>query len=243
MLPGEEAMTKDRRTPQQIQDAHWSRDKCSRRRPDHPVVRAAFEPMADIVAAGIENPDASSVLDVGCGNGFLQYALERRFGAVMGLDYSRRMLEANPCGEKRLGSCTDLPFADKSFDIAAASHLLHHLNEPDRIRALAEMRRVARWTVVSFEPNRNNPLMFAFALLKREERMALRFSPSYTRELFIEAGLFNVHVHVEGWIAPNKAPVCWTPIGHRLSESPFRKLGFDICTTGRVKPGNAPATK
>ena len=118
-----------------------------------------YEPFADIVAASTENPHNLRVLDVGCGNGFLQWALEKRFGSVAGIDYSQQMLEVNPCNEKHFGSCTNIPFANKSFDVAVAANLLHHLNEPERIRTLSEMRRIAKLKVFSFEPNRNNPLI------------------------------------------------------------------------------------
>ena len=223
---------------QQIQNNYWSQDKQLRRTPDHQVVQAAFNPLADLVASSIDNPNDSSVLDIGCGNGFLQWALEKRFRSVAGLDYSEQMLAVNPCKEKHLCSCTNLPFADKSFDVAVAAHLLHHLTKPDRIQAITEMKRVARLTVISFEPNRNNPLMFAFSLFKREERMALRFSSNYMLRLFIEAGFVNVNAHVKGWIVPNKTPAWWVPIGNVLGRTPLGRLGVDICTVGQVTPRN-----
>ncbi|MBI5209849.1 MAG: class I SAM-dependent methyltransferase [Elusimicrobia bacterium] len=214
---------------QKIQDEHWSRDNHDRRTPDHPVVEATFAPFAAIVASAVDGAGASSVLDVGCGNGYLQWALEKRFGRVAGVDRSARMLEVNPCKEKYLGSSEGLPFADGSFDVAVASHLLHHLEEPARIRTLMEMRRVASRAVISFEPNRTNPLVLAFSLLEREERMAWRFSPGYMRGLFVKTGLLSVHVHVEGWLVPNKAPCWWIPIGRMLGKTPLRSIGFDIC--------------
>lgn len=228
-------MTEKRHNRQRIQDTHWSKDKRARRKPDHPVVSATFEPLADIVASSVEHPGESRVLDVGCGNGFLQWALEQRFGSVAGVDYSQQMVKINPCKETHLASSTNLPFADKSFDVAVAAHLLHHLNEPDRIQTLTEMKRVARLTVVSFEPNRNNPVMFGFCVVKPEERMALRFTSSYMRELFIEAGLEDIRIHVEGWITPNKAPVWWTAVGRALGKTPLRRIGFDICSVATVK--------
>jgi 2-polyprenyl-3-methyl-5-hydroxy-6-metoxy-1,4-benzoquinol methylase len=227
-------MGQSRPTPQEIQDAHWSKDKHARRKPDHPVVRAAFEPLADLVASAVRSPREASALDVGCGSGFLQWALQSRFRSVAGLDYSRQMLEVNPCAEKHLGSCTRIPFADRSFDVAVASHLLHHLPEPDRLRTLAEMCRVARQAVVSIEPNRNNPFVFLFAAIVPEERMAMTFTGAYMRRLFAEAGLLDVRVHVEGWIMPNKAPTWWVPIGDALGRTPLRSLGLSVCSVGHV---------
>lgn len=193
-----------------------------------------FEPLAGMVASCLDNPSRASVLDVGCGNGFLQRALEGPFASVTGLDYSQQMLQVNPCKKKCLGSCTSLPFADKSFDVAAAANLFHHLTEPDRIKALEEMRRVARLTVISCEPNRNNPIMFAFATIRPEERMVLSFTSSYRHRLFIKAGLFGVRVRAGGWIVPNKAPVWWIRVGTALGRTPLRRIGFYTYSIGHV---------
>lgn len=218
----------------ETQKVHWEKDKTGRRSPDHPVVVATFSPLASIVASIVKSPENSSVLDVGCGNGFLTCALEKQFGNVACLDYSREMLSINSCRNKHLGSSTELPFADRSFDIVVASHLLHHMVEADRLRTISEMQRVARVAIIFFEPNRNNPLMFLFSLIKKEERMALKFSSSYMHKLFSRLGLKSYSTFVDGWIVPNKAPEWWIPIGQFLSKTPMRKLGFDICCIGML---------
>lgn len=221
---------KEKPSEQQLQDQYWFQDKSTRRNPSHPVVKATFQPLAEIVARQIESPSNASVLDVGCGNGYLQASLEDKFGNVVGLDYSEEMLQVNPCIIKIHGSSTELPFQDNSFDLVVAAHLLHHLLEEDRKKTLEEMKRVARLGVISFEPNRNNPLMFLFAMLNRAERMAIRFSSGYMKELFSQTGMQKVSIHVQGWIVPNKAPVAWIPIGNFLDKTIFKKLGVDICS-------------
>lgn len=215
------------------QEKYWARDQGGRRPPSHRVVEASFEPVARIVAAAVEEASLASVLDVGCGNGFLHWALERRFQKVVGLDSSRQMLERNPCRCKCLGSAVDLPFPDNCFDVVTASHLLHHLTATDRLRALSEMRRVARRAVVSSEPNRCNPLMFALARRKAEERLVRDFDRVYLRRLFQEANLAVESVDIGGWILPNRAPVWWIPLGRLLDRTPLRQLGVDICVTAR----------
>ncbi|MGR3173271.1 MAG: class I SAM-dependent methyltransferase [Candidatus Scalindua sp.] len=219
---------------QSIQKKYWENDKGNRRNPEHPVIVAIFDPLASLVASLVENPESSNVLDVGCGNGFLSLALEKRFSKIAGLDYSRQMLNINPCRSKYLGLSTALPFSDKSFDIVVASHLLHHLVEGDRIQTLNEMKRVARVAIVSFEPNRNNPFMFLFSLLKKEERMILRFSQTYMRKLFEQIHLKSSAIHIEGWIVPNKTPVWWIPIARFLEKTPIRRFGFEICSIGML---------
>jgi len=228
-------VTELRAAIKEFQVKFWSKDKRNRRKPEHPVVVATFDPLAKIVASTVQNSEESSVLDVGCGNGFLQWALEKIFGEVVGLDYSQKMLEVNPCRRKYLGCSTKLPFADMSFDVVVASSLLHHLTEADRVQTVSEMQRVARYAVVSFEPNRNNLLIFLFALIKKEERMALKFSPAYMRKLFRSAGFSFIQIFVRGWIVPNKAPIWWLPVGNFLENTLFQKLGFDICSIALKK--------
>ena len=211
---------------EQAQKAYWEADKSRRRSPDHPAVQALFEPRSEYLASLVVEAKKASVVDVGCGNGFLTRRLEERFGRTVGVDYSKAMLSLNPCRETVCASATELPFADDEFDVAVESHLLHHLIPSDRLRVVQEMARVARRAVVLYEPNRNNPLMYVFGLLKREERMSLCFSPRYLKGLATEAGFLGVDVQVEGLIVPNKAPKWWVPFAVALNKSTLRHCGF-----------------
>ncbi len=88
-------------------------------------------------------------LDVACGTGFLTRFLR---GEVTGLDQSERMLAIATCrvpgGRFTAGDGLELPFADNSFDRVMAGHFYGHLNERERLRFLAEARRVAPQLVV-----------------------------------------------------------------------------------------------
>jgi ubiquinone/menaquinone biosynthesis C-methylase UbiE len=88
-------------------------------------------------------------LDVACGTGFMTRHLR---GDVVGLDQSASMLEVAraqaPNAEFVQGDALDLPFPDNSFDRALASYFYCHLEEPERLRFLAEARRVANELVV-----------------------------------------------------------------------------------------------
>jgi demethylmenaquinone methyltransferase/2-methoxy-6-polyprenyl-1,4-benzoquinol methylase len=80
-------------------------------------------------------------LDVACGTGFVTRQLP---GEVTGLDQSARMLElAGRYVEVVQGDGVALPFADDSFERVFASHFYGHLEEDERLRFLAEARRVA----------------------------------------------------------------------------------------------------
>jgi len=88
-------------------------------------------------------------LDVACGTGFLMRHLR---GEVTGLDQSEAMLEVArqqaPQGTFVRGDALALPFEDHAFDRLFASYFYCHLEEPERLRFLAEARRVARELVL-----------------------------------------------------------------------------------------------
>jgi ubiquinone/menaquinone biosynthesis C-methylase UbiE len=89
-----------------------------------------------------------AVLDVGCGNGSYLWALAQRQhrGLVVGLDLSPGMLDAararSASARLMVGDAQVLPFADDSFDVVLAMHMLYHL--PDRALGIRELRRVLR---------------------------------------------------------------------------------------------------
>ena len=86
-------------------------------------------------------------LDVACGTGFVTRQLP---GEVIGLDQSARMLElAGRYVEVVQGDGVELPFADSSFERVFTSHFYGHLEEAERVRFLAEARRVAPELVVA----------------------------------------------------------------------------------------------
>jgi ubiquinone/menaquinone biosynthesis C-methylase UbiE len=97
----------------------------------------------------------AKTLDVACGTGFLTRHLA---GDVTGLDWSERMLSvarrAAPRASYVRGDALELPFADSSFDRVFTGHFYGHLEEPERLRFLAEARRVAPELVVTDAPLR-----------------------------------------------------------------------------------------
>ena len=88
-------------------------------------------------------------LDVACGTGFLTRQLR---GDITGLDQSGRMLEIaqerSPAVSFVEGDALTLPFPDNSFDRVFTGHFYGHLEQDERIRFLAEARRVAPELVV-----------------------------------------------------------------------------------------------
>ena len=87
-----------------------------------------------------------SILDIGCGPGYVSAAAEERGAMPIGLDFSEEMIgiatRMFPQIEFRQGDAQKLPFAKKSFDRVVANFALLHVAEPER--ACAEAYRVLK---------------------------------------------------------------------------------------------------
>lgn len=57
-------------------------------------------------------------------------------------------LPHGPALDFTLADATDLPFADRSFDIVSCSLALHHFDPPQAVAVISEMNRVARLGIV-----------------------------------------------------------------------------------------------
>ena len=88
----------------------------------------------------------SSVLDVGCGPGYVSAAAAERGAIPGGIDFSGEMVgiaaRMFPRLEFREGDAQELAFADESFDRVLANFSLLHLAAPER--ACAEACRVLK---------------------------------------------------------------------------------------------------
>jgi demethylmenaquinone methyltransferase/2-methoxy-6-polyprenyl-1,4-benzoquinol methylase len=88
-------------------------------------------------------------LDIACGTGFMTRRLR---GEVTGLDQSDAMLdvarEQVPGATFVQGDALALPFEDGEFEQVFSSYFYCHLEEDDRVRFLAETRRVAPELVI-----------------------------------------------------------------------------------------------
>ena len=117
-----------------------------------------------------------SALDVACGSGKLTALLARMAGSsghVVGLDFSRQMLEVarseHPGIEFLDGDALNLPFEDAGFDASTIAFGLRNLADP--VRGLREMLRVVRAggraVVLEFVRPPNGPVGSAYRVYLR----------------------------------------------------------------------------
>lgn len=189
---------------------YWERNEIEHRRsPHHPVVAEYVRSkLAEIKLLNSVGQD-TSILDVGCGNGFFTYQLDQ-LADVTGVDYSNKMLSINPVAKKYQMNAAELDFEDNSFDIVFCHGLLHHVDDIDAV--LSEMRRVTRKYIVIIEPNRNCPLVLLFSLIVKEERKALAFSLRHLRNMVKRQKLNIIEAYSHGILVPNKTPELLLPL-------------------------------
>ena len=96
------------------------------------------------IQAFVASLPPATTLDVACGTGFLTRFLR---GDVMGVDFSLSMLGVARSTHVSIplvqGDALALPFADGAFERVFSSHFYGRLRKADRLRFLAEARRVA----------------------------------------------------------------------------------------------------
>lgn len=95
------------------------------------------------------------VLDVACGTGIVSRTVADLGATVVGLDLNQAMLDVaarvRPDIEWRRGDAAAIPAPDDDFDVAVCQMALMFF--PDRAKAIAEMRRVARDRVALLVPS------------------------------------------------------------------------------------------
>jgi ubiquinone/menaquinone biosynthesis C-methylase UbiE len=116
----------------------------------NPVVRRLMAGFERTLEELFSQAAPTSVLDVGCGEGVLsqQWAHRVDHGRVVGVDLEDPKLR-DEWKQRQAGNlefaamrAEELAFADDEFDLVAATEVLEHVPDPERV--LEEMRRVAR---------------------------------------------------------------------------------------------------
>jgi SAM-dependent methyltransferase len=208
--------------------------KTTYRAADDPVVAAYALPKLDFIGQVVPLASAS-VLDVGCGNGVFTLYLRDRCRSVTGVDFSAHMLSENRCPRLIQADVEHLPVQSNAYDVCFQANVLHHVDNPRAV--VKEMARVSRRWVVLLEPNRCNPVMFAFGLLVKAERAALRSHSRGLRELAESCGL-TVRLSVStGMISQNNTPASLIPL-LRVFDRPFALGEYLIVVAEKALPQN-----
>jgi methionine biosynthesis protein MetW len=107
----------------------------------------------DVLAEWIEN--RQSVLDVGCGDGYLAAFLrDKKDARVQGIDVSEeavRLARERGVEAQTADLEESLPFADSQFDVVIASEVIEHIVGSEKL--LLEMVRVTKDDVLVTIPN------------------------------------------------------------------------------------------
>jgi len=106
-------------------------------------------PVAEAMAAHYKLKPGDRILDIGCGKGYLLYEFTQVMPGVTvaGIDISRYGIDNAKDEVKpflKVGSCTKLPYDDRSFDFVCSLGTFHNLYNHQLKSAIHEMQRVGR---------------------------------------------------------------------------------------------------
>lgn len=118
-----------------------------------------WKPVAEKLIEQYQLKSGDTVLDVGCGKGFLLYELKQLIPALVieGIDISTYAIEnAKPEIKDTLhcGNATQLPYVDQSFDLVISITTLHNLYNYELEKALQEIERVGKQKYICVESYR-----------------------------------------------------------------------------------------
>jgi SAM-dependent methyltransferase len=161
-------------------------------------VRPAQDEEEDILMSGV--PANASVLDIGCGKGYVVEMMLNRTGNITGIDYDRNSLEE---ARKRVANssviwiCNDVfnylkENTDTRFDCIILSHVLEHIEEPGRfLKALTDKARHFYIEVPDFESNHLNLFRKSIGtdLVYTDADHVSEFDRKELEAIFLECGL------------------------------------------------------
>jgi SAM-dependent methyltransferase len=176
-------------------------------RSKNPVVRYLVGRFLQRVSELAANESPRRVLEVGCGEGVVLATLAARLPGTRfaGLELDKTALRQArvrcPGATLVRGDACELPFGNQCFDLVVCLEVLEHLPEP--VRALRELRRVARGGCLLSVPH--EPFFRAGNLLRGK---------NLTR-------LGDPSDHVQHWGARDFAAFCGRELAVRVRTTAF----------------------
>lgn len=181
-------------------------------------------------------PQGARLLDLGCARG--REVFRERAAFVVGLDVARNALGecVTHYGGAVLGSLTELPARDETFDCVVSSHVLGHVPAEAKDQVLSEIRRVLRTGGTSLhvvetdslgwlmQEAKEHPALYQRYLIEQDGHVGLEL-PSQVVARFERAGLAveEVEVLADSDVHPRLA-VKWLPSEYRQASRPLGRL-------------------
>ncbi len=140
-------MNKNERIVYYNQDTFWNKDFLLIERD-----RIRLQHIVNIIP-----DDVKSIIDVGCGNGYiLNYLNElKKYNRLVGVDFSSNALTFVKT-EKYECDITSIPFKDSSFDLVMCNEVLEHLTINEFTSALKHLKRLTKKYIIITVPNNEN---------------------------------------------------------------------------------------
>ena len=116
--------------------------------------------VAEKILAHYDLPLNASVLDIGCGKGFLLKHLKvlRSDLTILGIDISRYAIEQSDdeiSSFLKVGNAENLILEDNSFDLIISLNTLHNLELPELVNSLKIIAKASKKSFICVESYRN----------------------------------------------------------------------------------------
>lgn len=156
--------------------------------------RATYKPRLFSISKIIRKDNPKTILDVGCGHGFLVKRCRAKGIEAWGVDFSDFAGSEIPDYFKKTPA-TELPFPDNYFDVVVSTDVLEHIYENELDKVYSEMKRVLK----------QNGKIFAVVAEKVEK-----------------SHVFNTHVtvHPLSWWKEKFPDIVFLEVGSKKKETP-----------------------